>query len=254
MSPFGFRVSISAPTRLLFSETPNRPDEVAADSPPQRHRIFCYGDSLTAGTSPPSMGEFPYGTHLERALGIIDDGPSSAAVRWLGLPGWTATSLRDSLDAPNGLRTLLRRIHDSAGEPASLAVILAGTNDLAYEVESGPIIEALSDLHKAAHGEGVRTMAVSIPSSGWQSVDDRARSMATEVNDALRRMCSKSGDGGLGGMATFAEFPILGYEPGSGLWAPDGLHFSPEGYSCIGLGLAEDVASALKCGVETKKE
>ena len=31
-------------------------------------RVFCYGDSLTAGTSPPSYELYPYAVHLEESI------------------------------------------------------------------------------------------------------------------------------------------------------------------------------------------
>ncbi|KAL3771365.1 hypothetical protein ACHAW5_000074 [Stephanodiscus triporus] len=79
-------------------------------SPPPssaRHlRVFCYGDSLTSGTSPPSGALFPYGPHLEDELNLLlaarsttasssssSRSPhSTAMVRWRGLPGWTAAT------------------------------------------------------------------------------------------------------------------------------------------------------------------
>ena len=232
-----------------------------AESPPQRsaerktsgcHRVFSYGDSLTAGTSPPLDDLSPYAPHMERELNRPSTAPESppfvpVVVRWLGLPGWTAASLCDSLDSPNGLRSILQRIKASTvGQPASLCVILAGTNDLAYGGDAGPIVGAIAGLHEAAHGEGVRTVAVSIPPSGWQCADGGARRLADEVNGALRELCANEAPGGIGSMATFVEFPIREFRRESGLWAPDGLHLSPDGCRILGEGLAGDVSKILR--------
>ena len=51
-------------------------------------RVFCFGDSLTAGTSPPLHELFPYSTVLEAAVG------PSVVVRHRGLPGAQAVDMR----------------------------------------------------------------------------------------------------------------------------------------------------------------
>lgn len=127
-------------------------------------KVFCYGDSLTAGTSPPLPELHPYGPHLESELKRLVPN-LSPVVRWSGYPGWTATAMADqsTLDGPSGLRTFLRNIDAKTGSPASLCIILAGTNDLAYELDAQPVVDAILTLHKACHGEGVPTAAVGIP-------------------------------------------------------------------------------------------
>jgi hypothetical protein len=56
-------------------------------------RIFCYGDSLTHGSSPPSFSSFPYGPHLERELNQSIDDKTEVEVVVRGLPGWTSASM-----------------------------------------------------------------------------------------------------------------------------------------------------------------
>lgn len=60
------------------------------------HRILCYGDSLTAGTSPGSGGylDHPYAPHLQAKLReALPSKFGNAVVRHRGLPGWTGTSV-----------------------------------------------------------------------------------------------------------------------------------------------------------------
>ena len=104
-------------------------------------RIFCYGDSLTSGSSPPSNALFPYGPHLERELNDLlratarssadaasPPDATAVAVRWRGLPGWTASAMADCLGDPTfGLRSAIGGVRDP---PLSLVLILAGTNDI----------------------------------------------------------------------------------------------------------------------------
>lgn len=111
-------------------------------------RIFCYGDSLTAGTSPPLDQLFPYGSHLEQELNKLcmhspslsstssssasesasDYEPEYAVVRWRGLPGWTASAMAEYMnDSTIGLKSALDGIRNPS---LSLVIILAGTNDI----------------------------------------------------------------------------------------------------------------------------
>lgn len=211
----------------------------------QQKKVFCYGDSLTAGTSPPLAELHPYGPHLESELKrLVPD--LSPVVRWSGYPGWTATAMAEgsTLDGPSGLRTFLRNIDAKTGSPASLCVILAGTNDLTYEVEAQPILDAIVSLHRACHGEGVRTAAVGIPPSAWQRQSSDAANMAATINDQLEEWCESSSEAR--GMATYIACPISASSVGNELWCSDGLHFSPAGFKALGEGLAPSIAKILE--------
>ena len=208
-------------------------------------KVFCYGDSLTAGTSPPLPELYPYGPHLESELKRLVP-HASPVVRWSGYPGWTATAMADqsTLDGPSGLRTFLRNIDAKTGSPASLCVIMAGTNDLAYEVDAQPIIDAILTLHKASHGMGVPTAAVGIPPSAWQRQSSAAANMAATVNTKLEEWCSSSSE--TGGMATYVACPISASSVGNELWCSDGLHFSRDGFKALGEGLGPSIAKILE--------
>ena len=214
------------------------------DQPPAmaQCKILCYGDSLTAGTSPPLGELYPYGPHLERLL----NEKISSVVRWKGYPGWTATGMAECLDGPEGLRTLLRFVQSRTGSPADLCIILAGTNDLAYETEAAPIVDALEALHGASHGEGVPTVAMGIPPSAWQRSDPHAGALASEVNASLQRWCqATSGRGEANRRSIFLSCPIDPSTLGGALWSPDGLHLSPDGFRELGEGLAPSLAQIL---------
>jgi len=208
-------------------------------------KVFCYGDSLTAGTSPPLPELFPYGPHLESELKkLVPD--ASPIVRWSGYPGWTADAMADpsTLEGPSGLRTFLRTINAKTGSSASLCVILAGTNDLAYERRVQPIVDAILTLHTTCHEEGVPTVAVGIPPSAWQRQSSDAADTAAAVNAALEEWCGLSNEAR--GMATFVACPISAASVGNELWSGDGLHFSPAGFKAMGEGLAPSIAKILK--------
>ena len=203
----------------------------AALAPPPS-RVFCYGDSLTAGTSPPLDEDFPFAPVLERGLG------SSYLVRHRGLPGATAAAMLEFADdEQRGLRSLLRRT-----EP-SLCVLLAGTNDMSYEPDGARVAASVRGLHEIAHGLGVATICVGIPPSAWQAMRPEAAELAAVVNRDLRSWCADRAD-----VAAYVDHPIDSWSSGDARWAPDGLHFSPEGYRLCGEGLVDVVRRRLSQG------
>jgi lysophospholipase L1-like esterase len=217
----------------------------------KQFRIFCYGDSLTAGTTPDdnTFKLHPYGPHLEQALTkmaaqqsegyAIRTMPSAAAfaVRWKGFPGMTAKTMSDSLDDSSiGLRSALKKVKNPS---VSLAIILAGTNDLATEISTQDgqgatrIAESVIDLHKAAHSEGIDTLGISIPPSGWQSISKEARIMTSEANTKIKVWCEDQ----IEPKAHFVDHPINVWSRDDTRWGSDGLHFSSDGYQAIGEAL-----------------
>jgi lysophospholipase L1-like esterase len=210
--------------------------------PPKR--IFCYGDSLTAGTAPPLDGPFPYGPTLEKVIG--DD----VVVRWRGLPGWTATTMMEYLDDGNvGLRSAVNGIDNP---PLSLVIILAGTNDIGFLTSSISVgvpdvdtcVKPILNLHKACLecNKQIRTLAVGIPGSAWQEMNAAASKLATDMNSSIKDFAQQTYPEG---SVTYTNFPFA-YEKNNDLWSSDGLHLSPKGYEQLGRGLAPVVRNILK--------
>jgi len=223
-------------------------------------RIFCYGDSLTHGSSPPSFSSFPYGPHLERELNqSIDDNTAvEVMVRWRGLPGWTAVSMAKNLHDPTfGLQSAID------GPPLSLVVILAGTNDIGTltcgggggscneDNNANAIIDPIIQLHRAcldfcADGDRnklIRTIALGIPGSAWQKQNPTALKLCMEVNNGLRLFASMED------RVTYVDFP-LPYD-GEDEWNVDGLHMSERGYEALGTALAPYVKEIILGGSGT---
>ena len=194
-------------------------------------RVLCYGDSLTAGTSPPHDALYPYAPVLENAIG------SSVLVRHRGLPGATAAAMLQCVDdEQRGLRSLLHKTSPS------LAIILAGTNDLGYHSESAPIVTSLRGLHELSHALSVSTLVVGIPPSAYQAMHSEAAELANQVNRELRAWC----EGCEAGLCAYVDHPISSWSRADERWAPDGLHFSPAGYAVVGKGLAGVVVERLR--------
>ena len=206
----------------------------------REYRVLAYGDSLTAGTS--GMELYPYAPYLERAVNQLRQARGDTAVpvvvRHRGMPGWTAANMLDDLDgARTGLRSAIRAVKDPS---LSLVVLLAGTNDLGYGFGAEDITRNILALHQVCFQEGVpRTIAISIPPSGYQSSNAAAAALADTVSTNLEAFCNEEK------RSLFHRFPFA-FEQGGENWFPDTLHFSQKGYQSLGESLASIVDKALQ--------
>ena len=119
------------------------------------------------------------------------------------------------------------------------------------------IFSNIQGIHKIAHSYGCKTIALGIPPSGWQLQDlNKVGNIADEVNEKLQSWCCDNDVDGSSStasssscccstMVTYVPFPIKEFDRDSGLWAPDGLHLSPEGYKTIGVSLSPIIANIL---------
>jgi lysophospholipase L1-like esterase len=209
-------------------------------------RIFCFGDSLTAGTAPPLDGLYPYGKMLESELG------ENFVVRWRGLPGWTAQTMVEYLDDGTvGLRAAVNGIDNP---PLSLVIILAGTNDIGFLTSSmttggatdiNTAVKPILDLHRACldikkGDHKIRTLAVGIPGSAWQQMNTSASKLAAEMNSSIQEFAQSYPEG----MVSYTDFPFP-FERND-LWCSDGTHLSPNGYTRLGKELAPVVKHILE--------
>ena len=158
--------------------------------------IWAYGDSLTAG-----LHSCPAGAPLERcsfspyAPALQDELRSRGhvvRVKERGYSGWTSVELftkpSGSAEQPD-LAALLR------GEHTTLAVLLAGSNDLGRRkaASAEDIARDVWRLHTVAHKHRVPTVLVAIPPTGFgmgvrnQQEYEAAR---LDVNGRLRERCA----------------------------------------------------------------
>jgi len=200
-------------------------DAALSTASPPSARVLCYGDSLTAGTALPDPVCYPYAPHLES---VLKEKGHSVMIRHRGLPGWTTSEMvEDANGGTTGLRTAVR-----AGMPLNLVIILAGTNDLAFTDDASLISDNILALHRICFEENVpHTLAIGVPSSGYQSVNADAASLAQTVNEKLKEYCQSEP------RATFMSFPFA-FARDDEKWASDGLHFTAVGYRVLGSSLA----------------
>jgi lysophospholipase L1-like esterase len=204
------------------------------------HRIFCYGDSLTAGVVAGSSVLVPYAPYLQQ--GLPEAGRSNhnnVQVRHLGWPGWTTQQMLDRVnESPYGLQAAIRRIQDPS---PSIVILLAGTNDLGYGYSAEQIAGNLRQLHQVALDHGVRaTMAIAVPPSGYIRQNANARALQERVNQELLEYASRNDS-----KTTFVPFPFDYDEHNGEYWSADTLHFSALGYQRLGESLVNVVADIL---------
>ncbi len=189
-----------------------------------RARILCYGDSLTAGYHEKGATFDPYGRSLADLL--------DAEVVIIGKSGWTAAQLADE-----------RPGIDSVLDEYDAVIIMAGTNDLGMLCDRNDccnLVLKIWELHTACHVRGCKSIAVSIPESGWQKINEKGRVYRGLVNEFLKEKCQESG-----GSATYVECPVE-YDSESGFWDSDGLHMNKAGYEELARHLCPHVRSLVK--------
>jgi lysophospholipase L1-like esterase len=203
------------------------------------HRVLAFGDSLTAGTSPPDYNLYPYSGFLEAVLNLPKYSTSGPVlVRHKGYPGFTASQLVEYAQLDGGLANIIDKIQNP---PLSLVLLLAGTNDLAYETSADKIFQSVANLHRICHDKGVpHTIALGIPPSGYQSQVPSVGDIAQSVNESLESYCLENA-----GRMTYFPFPFK-FQRGDDRWCADGLHFTAKGYEQIAEALAPTVSSVIE--------
>ena len=136
----------------------------------------------------------------------------------------------------------------------SIVIILAGTNDIGQltssvgsNIDAQKVVQPIIKLHKTCLNsvddnsldKNIHTIAIGIPSSEWQVMNQDAATLCNDMNKALQQFASTEN------RVSFIDFPFQ-YERGGVNWSRDGLHFSPEGYKTLGKALAPCVKQILE--------
>jgi lysophospholipase L1-like esterase len=236
---FSSSSTTAAVTTMSSTTAAQEPSSTSTPRNSRVHRILCYGDSLTAGLSPPGAEHYPYAPYLEQAL--KDRGLENVVVRHRGLSGWTTNQMLQELDGERtGLRSaIIGAIKQDPVNALSLVILLAGTNDMAHHSSADGIVANIHTLHQVSYENGVpRTLAIGIPPSGYQSHVSSAAALAAEINGKMEQFVS----GEVKASYIASPFP---FEKGGENWAPDTLHFSQRGYQVMGESLAPVVEQIL---------
>jgi lysophospholipase L1-like esterase len=214
-------------------------------------RIFCYGDSLTAGVAPPTRALFPYAETLKKSL--VDKAKSdgkqiSFEVEHTGFPGWTALELENQLKSSTKNEVQTTLLQRDPNKPDSsyfdILIYLAGTNDLGREETEQSIATAVLNVHAWAHhiARIPFTIAIPIPPSSFQSRQPQFGQRAAKVNKSLQAVVRKNFPhfSTTSACTLWAPFPIPldGGDNNKEAWASDGLHLSQSGYQQLGEYLA----------------
>ncbi|CAJ1350775.1 unnamed protein product [Effrenium voratum] len=207
-------------------------------------RILIYGDSLTAGA--PSM--VPFAQELHRALeGGAGAESCEVETTACGLCASTALQMLAVLEEPYVVDALggswgSGLVH--LAKEASLAIIMAGTNDLASPAPAGDISKAIQGMHVACHRIGVPTVALGVPDAGGRFIRRLGEALPTKrraVNAALAVWAREGFEDGTRPELFINTSALLPHGPRSrraGHWERDGVHFTAQGAEALGARLA----------------
>lgn len=134
--------------------------------------------------------------------------------------------------------------------PISVAVILAGTNDLRLGAAPEEVFARVTALHNMARAAGARCVAVTLPRFGPQ---DTVFASQTErrgfVNSKLRAVAADALEGRPGSpqllLADFDEALEHLPPPARNVLFSDGVHFTRKGYELLGEVVHDAVRKAL---------
>jgi lysophospholipase L1-like esterase len=208
-----------------------------------RHRILCYGDSLTAGLDLGLSGSvFPYAPVLQRLLQDANH-QRDYQVYLKSHAGWAAEDLRTGIAPRRGphdsspprlqqvrphdaILSVLKQVVKENGQknqdkttvecaPISLVIILIGTNDVnRCNSTAEEAFDHIRFLHNDAlyggsaagdnSSDAARTIAVEIPFSQYQWNEQFRAKKAADINEKLAAFASPAGEP----RATFMPFPF----------------------------------------------
>ena len=234
---------------------------------PSNSTVLCFGDSLTAGYAKGGNEFHPYATSLQTKLSdlgvrctCIANGGNGARVADFVSP--------NHLDNPTNVDVCGREYsglrHSLMTHRPRVVIIMAGTNDLAMEIESpdvlaDSILRSLAALHQMCHDAGASTIACSVPPNAalttkseasvkssslevyvktWKALNNKIRSFCAEKKEEKEFLLSAS-------LRYFDVSEHVPYFPGSAYWGWDCLHMSANGYDRFGEMIAPTVANLL---------
>lgn len=197
-------------------------------------RILCFGDSLTSGYFCFGMDSHPYSLKLEDKLTGALPGVDVETVT-NGVPGDVATFKR-----------FTDRMRDEYRKSSfDWAIVLAGTNDLAYGISTTSIYESLQETWNIALSKGSKVLALTVPEC--ESRSEKLTKRRDELNRSI--MNHQQPNFHCFDLRSHIPFHSLSEDDREKYW-DDGLHLRDDGYDWMGGHIANALISIIKQGGE----
>ncbi|CRK17698.1 hypothetical protein BN1708_002981 [Verticillium longisporum] len=194
--------------------------------PPKRPlRIFCFGDSLTAGYSGFGSSYTPYSEVLETKLAAAFP-DADVRVHENGMPG--------DIVSAEAFNRRLRAELDEAKTPYDWVLILGGTNDIAYKIAPETIVDNLKESYRIALDKGSKVLALTVPET-----HARAR-WVVDARRAVNEGIMAYDDPRFYAFDLASAIPYFALPPPKRtLYWDDGVHLTPSGYEWMGGHVAD---------------
>ncbi|KAK1600628.1 GDSL-like Lipase/Acylhydrolase [Colletotrichum navitas] len=186
-------------------------------------RVFCFGDSLTAGYSAYGAVYHPYSIALTKKLSR-DLSDTRVIATDNGMPGDLVSQ-----------GAFAKRFESETSQAAyDWVIVLGGTNDLAYSVPPERIFESLRQVYDSAIAKGAKVLALTVPECANQ--DDELDSRRRQLNNAI--LTHQSPDYHAFDLNPRIPYHSLTERERQRYW-DDGLHLTVAGYDWMGTHVAE---------------
>ncbi|KAF4984827.1 hypothetical protein FZEAL_55 [Fusarium zealandicum] len=196
----------------------------------QTLRILCFGDSLTSGYFEWGTASHPYALKLEdRLTGAFPHVDVEVVVD--GVPGDVATFDRFYKRFTNAWQ---KKSYD-------WAIVLAGTNDIAYGIPSDDIFTALADIYDVALSRERNILALTVPEC--MSKAERSTTARNELNQSI--LDNKDTNYYAFDLHAHIPYHSLSEQDRAKYW-DDGVHLRDDGYDWMGNHIANALIDILR--------
>ncbi|KAH0434406.1 gdsl-like lipase [Colletotrichum camelliae] len=205
-------------------------------------RIFCFGDSLTAGFSAYGSVYHPYSIALTQKLSK-DLSNTQVIATDNGMPGDVVTQGAFAQRFASEVNSV--SFDSAAGKsvPAvyDWVIILGGTNDLAYSVPPEKIFQSLLAVYNTALEKGSKVLALTVPETAIKHEKvDAARS---KLNNAI--LSHEAPNYYAFDLNARIPYHALPDRERKKYW-DDSVHFTPAGYDWMGGHIAEALGNFIE--------
>ncbi|KAL0938805.1 gdsl-like lipase [Colletotrichum truncatum] len=205
-------------------------------------RIFCFGDSLTAGYSAYGTVYHPYSIALTKKLSN-DLSDTQIIATDNGMPGDVVShvAFAKRFESEVFLMCFYADLNLVNQNKYDWVVILGGTNDLAYNIPPERTFESLKAVYDSALEKGSKVLALTVPEVHYKSadLDDRRR----KLNSAI--LSHKAPNYYAFDLNPRIPYHALPDRDRKKYW-DDGVHLTPAGYDWMGGHVAEALGNFIE--------